>query len=47
MISPRIGMFATVRNRRGVTIGIEPYDGPNGRLHLVHVEYKDDQLTCV
>jgi hypothetical protein len=44
MISPRIGMFATVRNRRGVTIGIEPYDGPNGRLHLVHVEYKDDQL---
>jgi superfamily II DNA or RNA helicase len=37
-------MFATVRNRRGVTIGIEPYDGPSGRLHLVHIEYKDDQL---
>jgi superfamily II DNA or RNA helicase len=44
MTSPRIGMFATVRNRRGVTTGIEPYDGPTGRLHLVHVEYKDDQL---
>lgn len=40
---PRIGMFATVRNRRGVTTGIEPFDGPTGRLHLVHVEYKDDQ----
>jgi superfamily II DNA or RNA helicase len=37
-------MFATVRNRRGVTTGIEPYDGPTGRLHLVNVEYKDDQL---
>jgi SNF2 family DNA or RNA helicase len=44
MSSPRIGMFATVRNRRGITTGIEPYDGPTGRLHLVHVEYKDDQL---
>jgi len=42
--TPRIGMFATVRNRRGVTIGIEPYGGPAGRLHLVHIEYKDDQL---
>jgi superfamily II DNA or RNA helicase len=37
-------MFASVRNRRGVTTGIEPFDGPTGRLHLVHVEYKDDQL---
>ena len=40
---PRIGMFATVRNRHGVTTGVEPFDGPTGRLHLVHVEYKDDQ----
>jgi superfamily II DNA or RNA helicase len=37
-------MFATVRNRRGVTTAIEPFDGPTGRLHLVHVEYKDDQF---
>jgi hypothetical protein len=37
-------MFATVRNRRGLTTGVEPFDGPTGRLHLVHVEYKDDQL---
>jgi superfamily II DNA or RNA helicase len=40
---PRIGMFATVRNRRGVTTGVSPFDGPTGRLHLVHIEYKDDQ----
>ena len=41
---PRIGMFATVRNRRGVIAGVEPFDGEQGRLHLVHIEYKDDQL---
>lgn len=39
---PRPGMFATVRNRRGVVSAVEPYDGPDGRLHLVHLEYKDD-----
>ena len=41
---PRVGMFATVRNRRGVVAAVEPHDGPDGRVHLVHVEYKDDQL---
>jgi superfamily II DNA or RNA helicase len=41
---PRIGMFATVRNRRGVVAAVEPFDGEGGRLHLVHLEYKDDQL---
>ena len=40
---PRVGMFATVRNRRGVVTTVEPFDGPSGRLHLVHLEYKDDQ----
>jgi len=44
MSTPRIGMFATVRNRRGLTTGVEPFDGPSGRLHLVSVDYKDDQL---
>ena len=34
-------MLATVRNRRGVVAAVEPFDGLNGRLHLVHVEYKD------
>lgn len=40
-------MFATVRNRRGVVASVEPFDGDGGRLHrlhLVHLEYKDDQL---
>jgi SOS-response transcriptional repressor LexA len=41
---PRPGLFCTVRNRRGVVAGVEPFDGEGGRLHLVHVEYKDDQL---
>ena len=26
----RIGMFATVRNRRGVITDVEPFDGPLG-----------------
>ena len=40
----RAGMFVTVRNRRGIISGVEPFDGPAGRLHLVSVEYKDDQF---
>ena len=39
---PRPGMLATVRNRRGVVAAVNPFDGENGRLHLVHIEYKDD-----
>ena len=38
---PRIGMVATVRNRRGVISAVQPFDGPEGRLHLVDVEYND------
>ena len=41
---PRVGMFAVVRNRRGIISEVAPMDGPSGRLHLVRVEYKDDQL---
>ncbi len=37
-------MFATVRNRRGIVSAVEPFDGQDGRLHLVQLEYKDDQL---
>ena len=40
---PRAGMLATVRNRRGVVAAVEPFDGETGRLHLVHLEYKDDR----
>lgn len=42
--TPRVGMFATVRNRRAVIAAVEPHDGPGGHAHLVHVEYKDDQF---
>lgn len=41
---PRPGMFASVRNRRGIVVAVEPFDGADGRVHLVHVEYKDDHL---
>ncbi|HOT24653.1 MAG TPA: DISARM system SNF2-like helicase DrmD [Thermoleophilia bacterium] len=41
---PRPGMFAMARNRRGVIVAVEPFDGEDGRLHLVHVDYKDDHL---
>ena len=40
---PRAGMLATVRNRRGVVAAVEPFDGETGRLHLVHLEYKDER----
>ncbi len=40
---PRVGMFATVRNRRAVVAAVEPFDSDQGRIHLVHLEYKDDQ----
>jgi hypothetical protein len=40
---PRIGMVATVRNRRGVVSAAPPFDGPDGHLHLVDVEYNDGE----
>ena len=41
--TPRIGMVATVRNRRGIVSGVRPFDGPGGRLHLVDVEFNDGE----
>ena len=38
---PRVGMIATVRNRRGVVSGVRPHDGLDGRLHLVDLEFND------
>jgi superfamily II DNA or RNA helicase len=38
---PRIGMLAGVRNRRGIVSAVDSFDGPDGRLHLVTVEYTD------
>lgn len=39
---PRVGMLATVRNRRGLVTAVEPSTaGPEGVFHLVSVEYID------
>lgn len=41
---PREGMLAIVRNRRAIVTGVEPYPpepGPEGRIHLVHLDYTD------
>jgi superfamily II DNA or RNA helicase len=41
-LAPRVGMLATVRNRRALVSSVEPFDGsPEGRLHLVRLEYID------
>ncbi|HOU55260.1 MAG TPA: DISARM system SNF2-like helicase DrmD [Myxococcota bacterium] len=41
-MNPRVGMLATIRNRRGIVASVEPYDTTtDGRLHLVRVEYVD------
>ncbi len=39
--NPDIGMLALVRNRRGIISGVRQFDGHDGRLHLVQVEYRD------
>lgn len=41
-INPRVGMLAIVRKRRGIISEVREFDGHDGRLHLVHVDYKDD-----
>jgi SNF2 family DNA or RNA helicase len=38
---PRPGMLATIRKRRGLIVSVDPADSPEGRLHLVRVEYTD------
>ncbi len=39
---PREGMLATVRKRRGLIVGVEPYNDSRGEVtHLVQVEYLD------
>ena len=41
-LNPRIGMLATIRNRRAIISSVEPYDTiAEGRLHLVNLEYID------
>jgi superfamily II DNA or RNA helicase len=39
---PRTGMLATLRNRRGLITSVEHFNAkPEGRLHLVQVQYTD------
>lgn len=39
---PRVGMLATIRNRRAIIQSVEPYNGKTtDRLHLVRLEYTD------
>ena len=41
---PRIGMLATIRNRRGIITDVNPYDSKEeGRYHLVRIEYTDSE----
>lgn len=40
---PQVGMVATVRNRRGILTSVNPFDGPDGRLHHVEVEFNDGE----
>ncbi len=39
--TPRIGMLTTIRNRRGIVSSVEPFETPDGQLHLVRLEYID------
>jgi len=41
--NPELGMLAVVRNRRGMISGVRQFDGHEGRLHLIQVEYRDGQ----
>lgn len=41
--NPRVGTLAVVRKRRGVINSVREFDGGAGLLHLVGIDYKDDQ----
>lgn len=41
---PRVGIMATLRNRRATVVSVTPFSDPEeGDLHLVHVEYTDSE----
>ncbi|WP_168565185.1 DISARM system SNF2-like helicase DrmD [Crateriforma spongiae] len=41
--NPRVGMMAIVRKRRAVISEVRPFDGDDGIVHLVRLEYKDNE----
>ncbi|WP_437928394.1 hypothetical protein WMF37_03885 [Sorangium sp. So ce291] len=46
--NPRVGMMATVRNRRRLVVSVDPFDAvPDSRLHLFRVEYTDPDGTLL
>ena len=38
---PRVGMFATGSNRRGVLAAVEAFEGQAGRLNVVYLDYEE------
>jgi len=43
LTNPQVGMLAIVRKRRGIISEVREFDSYEGRLHLVQIDYKDDQ----
>ena len=41
--NPRVGMMAIVRKRRAVISEVRPFEGEDGILHLVRLDYKDSE----
>lgn len=39
---PRVGMLAIVRKRRAIISEVKPFDGTDGVVHLVRLQYKDE-----
>ena len=40
--NPQVGMLAVVRKRWGIIRQVREFDGTEGRLHLVGIDYKDN-----
>lgn len=43
-LPPRVGMFCTVRNRRGVITAVDDKQTDQGVFHLVEIDYKDEHF---
>jgi len=41
-VNPKVGMLTIIRRRRGIISEVREFDGENGRLHFVRIDYKDD-----
>lgn len=43
IVNPRVGMMAIIRKRRAVISEVRPFEGDDGILHLVRLDYKDSE----